>query len=188
MPRLWRGSLPAGTRRGFSSPEETLRGPCAPEDSRAPRRHSAIHSLLLLPRKGWRSASRRLLHPSPERLRGSPAISSFHPSPLLPPFPTEGIFTRRRIFWFRPRCEEYFVLGRGVFPHGNLIPRWAAEETFCGLSLSRNTFPPPLPPQMVFFFFGVQPQEIFLALAFTNSSDRPCFSGPLKFVFMIFKF
>ncbi|XP_054373032.1 basic salivary proline-rich protein 3-like [Molothrus ater] len=119
-PGLWRGSRPpargegsALPRRDFAGspgprgqlgrtrlPEDTLRFTASSSPEKAGDRPPGDSSIL--PRRDFEG------HPQ------------FPPSTLLPlpPFPTEGIFTQRRIFWFRPRCEEYFVLGRGGFHTG----------------------------------------------------------------------
>lgn len=154
--------LPAVTRRGPRSPEETLRGPSAPEDSwGGPGSPKTLCDLPRLPPPKSLGIGLPKTPPSfPEET--SRVTRNFLLPPLSPSLlsPRKEFLPNGGYFGFALAAKSISFWGGG-FPHGNLIPRWAAKETFCGLSLSRNTFPPPLPPQM--FFWGT-PQEIFLAL------------------------
>lgn len=105
-----------------------------------------------------------------------PPLSPFLHSPRKDFFyPTEDILVL-------PSLRRVFRFGEGGFPRGNLIPRWAAKETFAAF-LSQGIPSPLRCPRRC--FFGVHPRKFFVSCFYEFS--RLAF-WHLKFVFMILNF
>lgn len=149
---------------GASFPEDTLRFTPAFSSEETGNRPPGDSSIL--PRRDF---------------EGHPQFPPSTPLPLLP-FPTERFFDPAEDILVSPSLRGVFHFGEGGFPRGNLIPRWAAKETFAAFLSQGTPSPLPCPRRCV---FGVHPRTFFVSCFYEFSRLA---LWHLKFVFMILNF